>query len=67
MKKNFRHYPATIKQTQIEDPDGTQYESIVLYMGKGHTPHTYLRTKLSMKAIIRGRRATHPWRRIIAI
>ncbi len=67
MKKNFRYFPATIKQTKIEGPGGVQQETCTLYMGKGHTPHTYLRTKLSMKAIIRGRRATLPWRRIIAI
>ncbi len=67
MKKNFRYYPATKFSTKIEDPDGTQYEKIVLYMGKGQAPHTYLRAKLSMKAIIGGRRATLPWRRIVSI
>ena len=62
--KYFRHYRAKIQPTKIEDGTGNAYEVCALYMGKGREPHIYTRIKLPMKAIIKGRRATLPWRRV---
>lgn len=53
-----------VEQSKVTDELGRNFEICALAMGTNREPHIYLREKISMKQIIRGRRATMPWRRV---
>ena len=54
------HYPADVRA----HPTNGALEIIGLHMGTDKEPHLYVRVKLPLAAIARGRRATLPWRRL---
>jgi hypothetical protein len=56
----LRYWPPVVRDM----PDMEGYEVLALNNGTGKEPTIYARRKLSVKSIMRGRRATLPWRRI---
>ncbi len=45
-------------------PGMPQLEIVLVTNGKGKEPTAYVRQRLTMKDIARGRRATLPWRKV---